>query len=154
MAANLDSIDRRILAELHRNARLNHQELAELVGLSASPCVRRLKRLEADGYILGYTARIDETKLGYLLNAFVSVRLDRQVEDRLVRFEKDIRTRSEVVDCWLMTGAFDYLLRVVVRDLAEFEHFLTAHLTRIEGVATMETSIPIRRVCDRGTRLF
>ena len=150
---DLDQFDRRILSELHKNARLTHQELSERVGLSASPCARRIKRLENDGYIEGYAARIDESKLGFDLSMFVSVRLDRQVDDRLVSFEAELRKRTEIVDCWLMTGSFDYLMRIVVRDMAEFEHFLTAHLTKIPGVASLETSIPIRRVCDRGARL-
>jgi len=151
--ADLDQFDRRILSELHKNARLTHQELSERVGLSASPCARRIKRLENDGYIEGYAARIDESKLGFDLSMFVSVRLDRQVDDRLVSFEAELRKRTEIVDCWLMTGSFDYLMRIVVRDMGEFEHFLTAHLTKIPGVASLETSIPIRRVCDQGARL-
>ena len=85
---DLDQFDRRILSELHKNARLTHQELSERVGLSTSPCARRIKRLEKDGYIQGYAAQIDESKLGFDLSMFVSVRLDRQVDDRLVSFDR------------------------------------------------------------------
>ena len=153
MMTDLDDIDRRILKELHRNARLTQNELSEKVGLSPSPCARRIKRLETDGYIEGYSARIAPSRLGFDLEVFTSVRLDRQVDDRLVRFEAEIKRRSEVVDCWLMTGSFDYLLRIVVRDMREFETFLTMHLTKIPSVASLETSMPIRRVCDKGARL-
>jgi len=146
MTGDLDDVDRRILRELQRDARLTHQDLSERIGLSPSPCARRIRRLEADGFITGYSARIDETKLGFPFNVFISVRLDRQIDDRLVAFEREVRLCPEVVDCWLMTGSFDYLLRVAVRDLNEFEHFLTGRLTKLPGVASLESSIPIRRV--------
>lgn len=146
MEQNLDEIDRRLLRELQRDARLTHQELSERVGLSPSPCARRIRKLESEGYITGYNARIDDARLGFGFNVFISVRLDRQIDDRLVAFETQIRRCPEVVDCWLMTGSFDYLLRVAVSDLAEFEHFLTSRLTKLPGVASLESSIPIRRV--------
>ncbi len=154
MPQDLDDIDQRILAELQRDGRQSHQELSARVGLSPSPCARRIRRLETDGFITGYSARIDEAKLGFLFNVFVSVRLDQQIDDRLVRFERAIALCPEIVDCWLMTGSFDYLLRVSVRDLHEFERFLTGHLTKIPGVASLESSIPIRRVRDQGARLL
>lgn len=149
----IDQIDRRILRELQRDARLSHQELGERVGLSASPCARRIRKLEGEGLIRGYAAELDEAKLGFGFNVFVSVRLDRQVDDRLVTFEAEVSDCHEIVDCWLMTGSFDYLLRVAVRDLEEFETFLTGRLTKITGVAQIESSIPIRRVKYRPGRL-
>ncbi|MFN0262497.1 Lrp/AsnC family transcriptional regulator [Tepidamorphus sp. 3E244] len=149
----LDEIDHKILSELQRDARLSHQELSEKVGLSPSPCARRIRKLEADGYITGYSVQVDAAKLGFGVNVFVSVRLDRQVDDRLVAFERAIAGYPEVCDCWLMTGSFDYLLRVSVRDLEEFERFLTARLTRIDGVASIESSIPIRQVKYQAARL-
>lgn len=153
LETELDEIDYRILKELQRDARLSLQHLSARIGLSPSPCARRIKRLESAGYITGYSARIDETKLGFQVSVFVSVRLDQQIDDRLVSFEREIARYPEVVDCWLMTGSFDYLLRVVVRDLAEYEHFLTGRLTKVPGVASLESSIPIRRVKDHAARL-
>ncbi|MEH6647298.1 Lrp/AsnC family transcriptional regulator [Sulfitobacter sp.] len=146
MSDTLDDADRKILHELQNDARLTHQELSERIGLSPSPCARRIRRLEEVGYIKGYSARIDEAKLGFAFNVFISVRLDRQIDDRLVMFEREVRLCPQIVDCWLMTGSFDYLLRVAVRDLEEFEHFLTGRLTKLPGVASLESSIPIRRV--------
>lgn len=154
MAVKLDETDQRILRELQRDGRLSHQDLSERIGLSPSPCARRVKRLEAEGYITGYGAHINEAALGFGFNIFVSVRLDQQVDIRLVSFEQEIASCPEVVDCWLMTGSFDYLLRVAVRDLDEFEHFLTGRLTKIAGVASIESSIPIRRVKNQAARLW
>ncbi|WP_353475994.1 Lrp/AsnC family transcriptional regulator (plasmid) [Salipiger sp. H15] len=153
MDQTLDEIDRKILRELQKSARLGHQELGERIGLSASPCARRIRRLEAEGYITGYGARIDERKLGFDFSVFISVRLDRQIDDRLEAFEAEVRRCPEIVDCWLMTGSFDYLLRISVRDLAEYERFLTGRLTKLPGVASLESSIPIRRVKDQPARL-
>lgn len=149
----MDDIDLKILRALKKDARLTHQELSEQVGLSPTPCARRIKKLEQDGVITGYTARIDEVQIGYSFSVFVSVRLDRQIDDRLNAFEAKVRQFPEVVDCWLMTGSFDYLLRLAVKDLEEFERFLTGRLTKLTGVASLESSIPIRRVKDTSTRL-
>lgn len=153
MAAELDDIDRRVLQELQQDGRLTHQELSDRVGLSPSPVARRIKKLEADGYITGYGARIDQAKIGFGFNVFVFVKLDKQVDDRLVKFEDAVKRFPEVVDCWLMTGSFDYLLRVAVFDLDEFERFLMGNLTKIDGVASIESSIPVRRVKEQTTRL-
>ncbi|MCA0943085.1 Lrp/AsnC family transcriptional regulator [Yangia mangrovi] len=153
MIQDLDEIDRKLLRELQKNARASHQELSERVGLSASPCARRIRRLEAEGYITGYSARIDEEKLGFGFSVFISVRLDRQIDDRLEAFETEVRRCREIVDCWLMTGSFDYLLRISVRDLTEYERFLTGRLTKLPGVASLESSIPIRRVKYQPARL-
>lgn len=154
MNTRLDSIDRRILKELQQEGRQSHQELSEKVNLSPSPCARRIKRLEDAGFIRGYSAQIDEEKMGFGFSIFVSVKLDQQIDNRLERFENSIKLYSEVVDCWLMTGGFDYLLRVAVADLSEFERFLTSRLTKVEGVASIESSIPIRRVKEQPARLF
>ena len=154
MSRSLDSIDHKILAELQRDARLTHQELSERVGLSPTPCSRRIRNLEDAGVITGYSANIDETKLGFGFTVFVSVQLDRQIDDRLINFENEVGLLPEVIDCWLMTGNRDYLLRVAVTDLLEFERFLTGRLTKVEGVASIESSIPIRRVKGRMARLI
>ena len=151
---NLDGIDQKILKELQTDARLSHIELSDRVGLSPSPCARRIRRLENDGYITGYGARIDESKLGFGFSVFISVRLDQQIDDRLTSFEREVGLCPEVVDCWLMTGSFDYLLRVAVTDLNEFERFLTGRLTKLPGVASIESSIPIRRVKYLSSRLM
>ena len=149
----MDEIDFRILRALKTDARQTHQDLSDLVGLSPTPCARRIRKLEADGIITGYSARIDEGRMGFGFSVFVSVRLDRQIDDRLQAFEERIRHFPEVVDCWLMTGSFDYLLRIAVRDLDEFESFLTGRLTKLPGVASLESSIPIRRVKNDAARL-
>ena len=149
----IDAIDLKILKVLQGDGRLSQLELADEVGLSASPCARRVKKLEAEGFIRGYTALISEEKLGFGFNIFVSVKLDKQIDDQLVNFEESITLCPEVVDCWLMTGRFDYLLRVAVTDLNEFEQFLTRRLTKFDGVASIESSVPLRRVKESVARL-
>jgi Lrp/AsnC family leucine-responsive transcriptional regulator len=146
MSTTLDSHDTTLLRALQANGRATINELAEQVGLSPSPVARRLRLLEEAGVITGYAALIDEAALGYDISVFVSVKLDRQVDDALARFEAAVRSFPEVVDCWLMTGNRDYLLRVATRGLADFEHFLTGRFTKIPGVASIESSIPLRRV--------
>ena len=145
-STKFDDIDRAILRELQLNGRISVQELSQRVGLSASPCARRIRMLEEHGIIAGYQALIDEAKAGFAFSVFVSVKLDKQVDVALREFETAIRAHPEVVDCWLMTGNRDYLLRLAVRDIAEFEHFLTGTLTKAPGVASLESSIPLRRV--------
>lgn len=145
-STNLDVIDQGILRELQASGRMSVQELSHRVGLSPSPCARRIRMLEDAGIIAGYHAMIDEAKAGFPFSVFVSVKLDRQVDDTLKEFETAIRAYPEVVDCWLMTGNRDYLLRVAVRDISEFEHFLTGKLTKVSSVASIESSIPLRRV--------
>lgn len=152
MEKSPDKIDRNILHELQRNARLSNQELSEKVGLSPTPCARRIRNLEESGVIKGYAAIIDESRLGYGFSVFVSVQLDHQTDDRLLSFESEIQQLPEVVDCWLMTGSRDYLLRIALADLTEFEQFLTSRLTKIQGVASIESSIPIRRVKESRAR--
>ncbi|MEO0398080.1 MAG: Lrp/AsnC family transcriptional regulator [Pseudomonadota bacterium] len=142
----LDRQDRAILRALQKDGRLSIQDLSEQVNLSASPCSRRIKRLEETGVILGYKAHLDERKTGAGFSVFVSVRLDRQVDEALQAFEAAIASYDEVVDCWLMTGQQDYLMRVAVADLDEFETFLTGRLTKLSSVAAIESSIPIRAV--------
>jgi len=145
-SANLDEFDVRILRELRGNGRLSVQELADRVGLSPTPVARRMKRLEATGVIAGYAALVDDAAIGFPVTVFVSVKLDRQVDQALAEFEAAVRAFPEVVDCWLMTGNRDYLLRVVTDGLVGFEAFLTARLTRLSCVSSIESSIPLRRV--------
>lgn len=153
VTSSIDETDRRILQELQHDGRLTLQQLSERVNLSSSPCARRIKKLEAEGYITGYQALISEEKMGFGFSVFVSVSLDQQVDDRLVNFEAEVKRCPEVADCWLMTGRFDYLLRLTVTGMAEYERFLTHRLTKFPGVASIESSIPIRRVKGQVTRL-
>ena len=142
----LDEIDRRILRRLQADGRASVQDISEGVGLSATATARRIRRLEDEGVIAGYRAILDEAALGYGVAVFVSVRLDRQIDGVLATFESAVRAFPEVVDCWLMTGNRDYLLRVATSSLAAFETFLTGKLTKVPGVASLESSIPLRRV--------
>lgn len=116
------------------------------VGISPSPVARRVRLLEEAGIITGYAAQIDEVALGYGFSVFVSVKLDKQIDEALVKFEAAIQLFPEVVDCWLMTGNRDYLLRIATNGLAEFERFLVGKFTKLPGVASIESSIPLRRV--------
>jgi Lrp/AsnC family leucine-responsive transcriptional regulator len=146
MSAPLDRFDAEILRSLHRDGRLSINDLAARIGLSPSPTARRLRRLEQAGVIAGYAALVNEEALGFGVTVFVSVQLDRQVDEALAHFEAAVATFPEVVDCWLMTGNRDYLLRVVTTGLGEFERFLVGRLTKVRGVASIESSIPLRRV--------
>ena len=142
----LDTHDHSMIHLLATDGRMPVNELAEKVNLSPTPVSRRLKRLEQDGIITGYSALINEREMGFNFSVFVSVRLEKQIDDVLARFENAVTEMPEVVDCWLMTGNHDYLLRVVTRDIVDFERFLVGQLTRAHGVASIESSIPLRRV--------
>lgn len=142
----LDPTDRRIIAELQMDGRMTAQQLAERVGLSPSPCARRVRLLEAAGVIKGYAAIVDQAKIGLPISAFASIKLARQHEDDLDRFAETVSRWPEVVDCYLMTGQRDYLMRIVVRDLEEYEHFLKSKLTRLDIVASIETSFALGQV--------
>ncbi|HWV82424.1 MAG TPA: Lrp/AsnC family transcriptional regulator [Hyphomicrobiaceae bacterium] len=142
----LDRVDRRLLAALQENGRLTVAELADKVGLTASPCSRRLRILEEGGIINRYAALLDQKKVGLPVSVFVSIKLERQQEDKLHRFEDAIRRCPEVLECYLMTGPRDYLLRVVARDLADYERFVKDTLTRIDGIANIESSFALGQV--------
>lgn len=142
----LDAIDRRILNRLQDNARLTNVELAEAVGLSPSPCLRRVRELEDTGIIRRYVALLDPAAVDLPVSVFVNVTLERQVESVLERFEAAILKRPEVMECYLMTGDADYLLRVVTADLSAYERFLVEHLTRVPGVASIKSSFALKQV--------
>jgi len=142
----LDEIDRKIIGELQRNCRLTSQELADRVGLSASPCARRVRILEENGAIKGYVAVIDQAKVGLPVNVFASVKLERQREEELDTFSHAIAQWPEIADCYLMTGQRDYLLRIVVRDLEAYERFLKEKLTRLTCIASIESSFALGEV--------
>ncbi len=145
----LDAIDRRILENLQNDARMANVTLAEKVGLSPSPCLRRVGRLEETGVIKGYATLVDAEAVGLPVSIFVNVTLEKQVEGALETFEKDIRAQPEVMECYLMTGDFDYLLRVVTSDLQAYERFLMEHLTRVPGVASIKSSFALKQVAYR-----
>ena len=117
-----------------------------MVGLSPSPCARRVRQLEAAGVIRGYVAVVDQQKVGLPISVFASIRLERQREDELDRFARAISHWPEIVECYLMTGQRDYLLRIVVKDLPAYEAFLKRTLTRLEGVASIESSFALSQV--------
>ncbi|AWK89159.1 Lrp/AsnC family transcriptional regulator [Azospirillum thermophilum] len=142
----LDRLDRRILTLLQEDGRQSNSELAGRVGLSPSPCLRRVKLLEEGGVISRYVALVDPVAVDLPVNVFVSVTLERQVEERLDSFEAAVMERPEVMECYLMTGEADYLLRVVVPDLASYERFLKDHLTRIPGVASIKSGFALKQV--------
>jgi len=139
-------IDQKILHHLQDNARLTNVDLSERVNLSPSPCLRRVRNLEDSGVIKGYVTLVDQNALGLPVSVFVSVSLEKQVETALEQFEDAIRARPEVMECYLMTGDADYLLRVVAADLAGYERFLLDHLTRIPGVASIKSSFALKQV--------
>jgi Lrp/AsnC family leucine-responsive transcriptional regulator len=142
----LDQIDRKILALLQTNARVTNIELAEKVGLSPSPCLRRVRELEERGVVRRYVTLVDAARVGLPVSVFVNVTLDRQIETALEKFETAILKRPEVMECYLMTGDFDYLLRVVTADLSAYERFLVENLTRVPGVSSIRSSFALKQV--------
>jgi DNA-binding Lrp family transcriptional regulator len=142
----LDRIDQAILAELQRDGRLSNRELAEKVHLSESACLRRVRGLEEAGVIDRYAALVSQPKVGLPGNVFVSITLNRQEQADLAAFEEAVKRVPEVMECYLMTGAQDYLLRVVVSDPADFERLHSQHLTRLPGVARVQSSFALRTV--------
>lgn len=142
----LDAIDRKLLGILQQDARTTSEQLSALVGLSPSPCARRVRNLEAAGIIKGYVAVVDQVLVDLPISVFASIKLERQREEELDRFANAIRQWPEIVECYLMTGKFDYLLRIVVKDLAAYEAFLKQTLTRLDGVASIESSFALGQV--------
>ena len=147
---DLDRTDLRLLAELQKDASLSNLELADKVGLSPTPCARRVKRLVTEGFIERQVAILNPEKLGYDLTAHVSISMDRHTPDRFDNFETEIATYAEVIDCSVVTGqSADYLLRVVVKDMKHFEAVLLGKLTRIPGVTGVHSSFVLRKVISR-----
>lgn len=145
----LDDIDLKILRELQADARIRVVDLAEKVGLSATPCQRRIKILEDEGVIRQYATLLDAEKLGYSVNVFIYVQLERKTEAHFEAFEAEIKHHPEVMECHVVTGAHDYLLRVITPDIAGYEHFITGTLMRIDGVKDIQSSFSIRRALYR-----
>lgn len=145
----LDETDLRILRELQRNGALPNQELAARVGLSASPCSRRVKALEDAGVIERRVAVLDAQRLGLTLTALIQIALDRHTPDRFAEFEERVRSWPEVQQCLLITGQqSDYLLKVVVPDMESYQQFLLGRVTRIPGVTGVHSSFVMRRIVD------
>jgi Lrp/AsnC family leucine-responsive transcriptional regulator len=149
-AVKLDRIDRNILAAMQRNGRISNLELADMVGLSPTPCSRRVKRLEESGLVRGHVTLLDQAMLGLKLTAYIGISMDRHTPDRFENFEAQVREYPEVMECSVVTGqSSDYLLKAVVPDMAYYERFLLGRLTRIEGVTGVHSSFELRRVVQR-----
>lgn len=142
----LDAIDRRILAELQKDARVSNVQLAARVGLSASPCLARVRRLEQEGYLKAYVALVSPEALGLSITVFIQVSLEMQHKDALRKFEARVTEFPEVMECYLMTGDSDYLLRVMVPDMEALQSFIMQDLTEIPGVRNIRSSFALRQV--------
>lgn len=141
-----DSIDWKILSLLQADARISNVDLAGKVGLSPSPCLNRVRALEKSGYIARYVTLLDPLEVGLKVSVFIQVTLEKQIEPALETFERAIRDRPEVMECYLMTGDADYLLRVVVPDLQALEHFILNFLSRVPGVGNIRSSFALKQV--------
>lgn len=142
----LDAIDRKILLALQRDGRLQNVDLAREVGLSPSPCLRRVRILEEAGVIERYVALLDASKIGMGLTVFARVWLTGQDAETVDHFTDEIKQLPQVLECHLMAGDCDFLLRVVAADLADYRRFLVEHLTRIKGVQNIKTEIPMQQI--------
>ncbi|WP_445376341.1 Lrp/AsnC family transcriptional regulator [Niveispirillum fermenti] len=146
--SGLDNYDLKILRTLAQEGRMSWRDLAEKIGLSLTPTLRRVRRLEDEGYIRGYTANLDEKRLAGPMIVFVSVTVERQISDVLEVFETRVAQLPEVMGGYLMTGGADYLLRVVVRDLDHYQTLLEV-LTRVPGVANIQSSFALKAFVNR-----
>lgn len=146
----LDRIDKRILSLMQRNGRISNLELAEQVGLSPTPCSRRVKRLEESGIIARHVTLLNAEALDLNLTAYVSIAMDRHTPDRFSKFEQQVMTFPEVLECSIVTGqAADFLLKVIVRDMRHYEKFLLGQLTSLDGVSGVHSSFVLRKVVDK-----
>jgi DNA-binding Lrp family transcriptional regulator len=147
MRDRLDAIDRKILTELQRDGRITNVELSRRVGISAPPCLRRLRALEEAGIIRGYRALLDEKKLGFDVMMFAMVHLTSQAEPDLIAFEKKVRGWPLVRECWMLSGEVDFILKCVAPDLATFQQFVS-ELTAAPNVRNVKTALTLRRSKD------
>lgn len=149
-----DEIDQRLLAELQAEGRITNVELATRVGLTAPPCLRRVRALEESGAIRGYHAELDPATLGFTITVFAMVSLKSQAEDALRAFEEHVQTLPQVRECHMLNGEIDFVLKIVSRDLQSFQEFLTSKLTPAPNVASVKTSLVIRTSkCEPGVPL-
>ncbi|MEM7207193.1 MAG: Lrp/AsnC family transcriptional regulator [Pseudomonadota bacterium] len=144
--SNIDSVDRKILNVLQHNSRISNVDLAETIGLSPSPCLARVKALSESGLIKKHVTLLDPLKLGLSLNVFIQISLVQQTKETLERFEQSIAELPEVLECYLMTGDSDYLLRVAVADVHELGEFILNHLSRSEEISNIRSSLSIKQV--------
>jgi Lrp/AsnC family transcriptional regulator, leucine-responsive regulatory protein len=144
--ATFDAIDLRILAEIQADAGLSNVDLAQRVGLSPSPCLARVKALESSGVILRRVTLLDPSAVGASVSVFVQVTLEKQIESRLEAFQTAVEDFAEVMECYLMTGDSDYLLRVVVPDVDSFQRFIVDKLSKTRGVANIRSSFALKQV--------
>ena len=142
----IDKIDKRILFELQKNARLTNVELAEKVGLSPSPCLSRVKLLTQLGVIKRHVTLVDPEKVNLALTVFIRISLERQSEKALENFERTISALPEVLECYLMTGDSDYLIRVVAADVNALKDFILNHLTGVDGISNIRSSLALKQV--------
>ncbi len=147
---DIDRYDRMILQVLQQDGRISNQELADRIGLSPSPCLRRVRALEDSGIISGYRALLNTKALGYSLMALIYISMDKHTPERFEHFDQEIGLIPEVVECLLITGqAADYQLKVVAHDMDAFQELLLNRITRIQGVTGVHSSFVLRRVLDR-----
>ncbi|RJG50412.1 Lrp/AsnC family transcriptional regulator [Motilimonas pumila] len=148
--SKLDRTDRRILSLMQENGRISNLELAEQIGLSPSPCSRRVKALEEAGYVKQHVTLLDPKKLGLSLTAYIHISMDRHTPDRFETFEQQVSEYDEVVECCLITGVdADYQLKVVVPDMEYYQEFLLGKLTRIQGVTGVRSSFMLRNILNK-----
>lgn len=140
----LDKIDRRILTDLQSDGRMTNVELADRAGISAPPCLRRVRALEENGVIQGYFANLNEKKLGFGVTAFATIQLKEQNDEDIMKFEKEIANNDNIREAYLISGDFDYMLRVVARDWEEYENFLTTKLTKMSNVKSVRSSVKVK----------
>ncbi|MCG8536770.1 MAG: Lrp/AsnC family transcriptional regulator [Pseudomonadales bacterium] len=146
----MDRYDTQILEALQQEGRLSNQDLADRIGLSPSPCLRRVRQLEDEGIIDGYVALLDADKLGLKMTALIHISMDKHTPERFENFETQVQAFPEVQSCYLITGqSADYILKVVVQDMEHFQAFLLGKLTRIEGVSGVHSSFVMRKVVDK-----
>jgi Lrp/AsnC family leucine-responsive transcriptional regulator len=149
MTVVLDRYDERILEVLQNEGRISNQELADKIGLSPSPCLRRVKVLEDAGFITGYRALVDAKKLGLSMMALIHIAMDQHTPERFQAFDEAVKTIPNVLECLLITGQnADYQLKVVVKDLDDYQHLLLNHITKIQGVSGVHTSFVLRQVVN------
>ena len=143
---NLDATDLKIINILQESAKISNAELAQRIGLTPSPCLSRVRALEAAGVIKRYVALVAPNTVGLPISVFIHVALERQVDRSLERFESEMQQHQEVMECYLMTGDSDYLIRVLVPDIVTLEHFIVDKLSKIAGVSNIKSSFALKQV--------